>query len=766
MTASGAANKNTFWVNNSGTWVEFDHYDYFEVKKKQNQMSEFEVKIYDISTAQKAYFKEQAEVLFFAGTNMILKGRIQNIEYASAYEVIARGYGMEAKLLDKQFIKAGDNRVQYTNESAQTIGTEINGDILTTHSSGLWDTDFGDVSMRFEYANRLNALGKLSEATDYFWWVSQTSGDDYDADYLHFDSNQGETSSQKTYNLTSSMIEAKQEKDITNLVNYVHALGYGDGINQLSTSCYAASTQSSFLDANIAATNTSILVAEGSDFNATGSARIAKEIITYAGIDSNTLTGCTRGVGTTAKLHNRNCYIEQHYTTTSAQTGSSVQVYGLMDHTLIDKTIVDEETLEVIASGYLSDRKTPILRITITPDEPLADAGLNIGDNVTITDSEADIDDSYRIVGQTYRSDYGNLTLQTEVSNRSLEFIEQMQKSKQDAESMAKYMQGSTNIYALTETENCDSITPLNMRIYIPSEAVAVNKVLLNYKLKDYRTYSKSSEVNSETSAVDVDVGSFTAVSVDNTWTTLTTHTTSETDRIGEFVQFGVGTNIGTDGFFFRIYDGTNYYPNSTGIRVATNDAANGDWISPFIFCPKNVKSKTLTLQAKKGTTTSNFSGYVNYWGIATHSHDIAYEILEEDLTYTDSGNSGKYEYYTENPIGDMGLEDGIDGAQSFTVGTVGKNEYFNIKEINFRLKKTGSPSGVGTVAIREGSVSGSNLCTGSFDASTITETDYPGGWYTVTMSTTPFLTASSKYYIYFEGTAPSGAVCNNYCWT
>ena len=489
---SDAANKNTFWVNNSGTWVKFDHYDYFKVKKKQNQVSEFEVKIFDISTAQKAYFKEQAEVLFFAGTNMILKGRIQNIEYASAYEVIARGFGMESLLLDKQFIKAGDARIQYTNESAQTAATEINSDILTTHSSGLWASDFGDVSLRFEHANRLNALGKLSEAIDYYWWVSQTSSDDYDADYIHLNSNQGETSSQKTYNLTSSMVESKQEKEVTNLVNYVHALGYGDGINQLKTSVYAASTQSSFLDANIEATNTTITVADGSIFDSTGSARIAEEVITYTGTTSTTLTNVTRGVGTTAKPHNKNCYIEQHYTTDSSQTGSSIQVYGLMDHTLIDRTIIDEETLEVISSGYLSDRKTPILRITITPDEPLADAGLNIGDNVTITDSEADIDGDYRIVGQTYRSDYGHLTSEIEASNRSLEFIEQMNKSKQDAEAMAKYMQGSTNIYALGIAENCDENYDLDMRFYLPDEAKAINKVELSFQLEDYRAYSKT----------------------------------------------------------------------------------------------------------------------------------------------------------------------------------------------------------------------------------------------------------------------------------
>jgi len=486
--ASGTADKNTFWVNNSGTWVEFNHYEYFRVNKKQNQMSEFEVKIYDIDSTEKVYFKEGAEVLFFAGTNMILKGRIQTIEYSTGFEVIAKGFGMESKLLDKEFIKSGDNRIQYTNESAQTVVTEINSDILTTHSSGIFDTDYGDVSLRFEYANRLNALGKTAEALDYYWWVSQTSSNDYDTDYLHFDSNQGETSSQKTFDLTSSCHKTSQEKDINSLVNYVHALGYGDGINQLSTSCYAASTQSSLLNSNIDSTDTSVLVVDSSDFDATGSARMADEVITYAGISTNTLTGCSRGVGTTARAHNKGCYIEQHYTTDSAQTGSSVQVYGLMDKTLIDKTIVDRETLEIIASRYLMDRKTPIIRIKIESDEPITDAGLNIGDNVTVTDSEADISGDYRIVGQEFESNYGFLKLTTEVSNRSLEFIEQMNKAREDANAMAKYMQGSTNIYAINEAENCDSTHYLNLRFFIPNEAVAINKVLLNFKLKDFRS--------------------------------------------------------------------------------------------------------------------------------------------------------------------------------------------------------------------------------------------------------------------------------------
>jgi len=510
MAAAGVLNKDTFWVNNSGTWVEFNHYEYFRVKKRQNQASEFEIKIYDISTAQKAYFKEQAEVLFFVGTTMVLKGRIQTIEYGSAYGVVAKGIGMETKLLDSQLIvtslvlkedgdflllETGDkilalkeNRIEYNNYSSQEIIKEINSNILTTASSGLWDTDFGDISIRFEFSNRLNALSQLTDAIDYYWWVSQTSSDNYNTDYIHVASNQGETSSQKTFAIGSTSTKTVQQKDIAGVVNYVYGLGYGDGVNQLKTSVYAASTQSDFLASNITATDSSITLSDASDFDPTGSARIAEEQFTYAGINSNTLTGCTRGVnGTTAKPHNKLCYVEQHFDSDSPQTGSSIQTYGLMDHSLIDKSIIDLPTLEVISSRYLLDRKTPVIRIKITPDEPVTDASLDIGDNVTVTDAEADISGDYRIVGMEYVSNYGVSTLEIEVSNKSLEFVEQMSKSKQDTENISRYMQGATNIYTINKSENCDTSYPLNFRFYMPSKAIAINKIFLSFKLKNYR---------------------------------------------------------------------------------------------------------------------------------------------------------------------------------------------------------------------------------------------------------------------------------------
>ncbi|MHA1383274.1 MAG: LamG domain-containing protein, partial [Candidatus Helarchaeota archaeon] len=908
----GEEGKNSVYINNNGTWEPFNHYEYFNVRKRQNQVSEFEIKIYDISTAEKAYFKEQAEVLFFAGKTLILKGRIQNIEYSSGYEVIARGFGMEAKLLDKEFIKNGENRIQYTNTSARTIVTEINdgilnlkdgdlalnligywaldetsGSVLDSYNNytgsalggvtrgatgkidncfdfdgiddaiqitsaldiegnnrltvaywmqgtggdhdypdiirnggsgdtnfkcsyrtasngagtfyvesadknlevtgstcltdgnwhhcvgvfdqfddslkfyvdgildgstsgasgmalknigndlrfgkhagaflqreyrgkldeiGIWDcaltkaqiselynsgdglsyagifgADFGNISIRFEHANRLNAIGKVAEATDYKWWVS-TDPKDYDIDILNFASDQGETSSQKTFDIGSTCIKTSQEKDINNVVNYVRALGYGDGINQLKTSVYAASTQSSFLNENIDSTQSTILVADASDFDSTGSARIAEEQITYAGISANTLTGCTRGVNsTTARAHNKNCYIEQHFASDSPQTGSSIQTYGLMDQTFIDKTIVNRETLEVIASGYLSDKKSPIIRIKIKPDEPLTDATLNIGDTVTVTDPEANISGDYRIVGLDYTSNYGVLDLEIEVSNRSLEFIEQMNKQREESESMAKYMQGSTNIYAINEAENCDENHPLNMRFYLPDDLVALNKVLLSFKLKDYRSYTSTSGSNSVKTIIAAS-GRESYINKTTTfgeWVNIGSISTPDEDCDGVYLYFS-GHCMNSPGgdmakvWYIRIYDGTNYYFDEYGISgLMGGNNLNGQIGCSFtFFIPGNQKNKTFTFQVMEAlyndgkTYTFDFEG--GYEMISKHTHAMGYEINEETLS-NPSVDISAGEEGSETSIGTY-TSDQEDIDITDAVSKIGAGNWINIK--------------------------------------------------------------------------------------
>ena len=540
--------------DDSDDWILYNDYESFVVIRKQNQMSEFEIVIADIEASDKVYVKEFAQVMFLSGSELILKGRIQKITYETAYTCKITGFGMEVGLLDKEFNELSNTtatwsdskRAQYTNTSAQTIANELlssssNGVspwVMQPVTTGLFDTDYGDVSMRFEYANRLKCLTSLSEALmnptyqlPYEWWVTQNIGEGYNTDWFNLaplgPTIARATVSQETFAISGSSSNATQtfnEKDITNLANKIDILGYGDGINQIHTSTYNASETYSSLASDIAIDAVTITLQDASNFSTSGEIRIMEERITYATKAGNSLIGCTRGANsTTARAHQKGVYVEKYVDITSAESGSSIGTNGLMDYSLINRELLDLPTAESVASKILFERMDPIVFIRVIPDEPMQIAGeRQIGDLVTVTDDESAIDGDYRIVGMTYTSNYGDLGMELELSNKTLNFIDQMKSSKEEAERMAKYMQGSTNCYQVMDSENCDTNYNLNLKFYLPPEAIALNRLRLNYKVDSYRVYSS---ITADESAHTHDIPSLTV----NASTTITSTSGSRT---------------------------------------------------------------------------------------------------------------------------------------------------------------------------------------------------------------------------------------------
>ena len=89
---------------------------------------------------------------------------------------------------------------------------------------------------------------------------------------------------------------------------------------QLRTIQYDASTiATTTLDGNITDADTSITLASVTGFTATGTILIESEQITYTGISTKTLTGCTREVnGTTKAAHTDGKSVSEIYTTFTA----------------------------------------------------------------------------------------------------------------------------------------------------------------------------------------------------------------------------------------------------------------------------------------------------------------------------------------------------------------------------------------------------------------------------------------------------------------
>ncbi len=490
--------------DSTGTWHDFSHYEYFMVKKGDNQISTFEFKIFDIQDTEKDYIKEQAKVVFLSGNTLILKGVINIVEYATGYECTAKGYGPEIALLNKELIKSGQSdpkRIQYNNESTKTIANEIlseNTDgespwLITPATTGLFATDYGDLTIRYEYASRLKSMNALCNAINYHWWVSQDTYD-YDVDSFNVKSTRGSSTSVKSFTITGAYCNCSAtsiEKDTSNMVNHISLLGYGDGTSQLKTSTYNASTIYTTLLSDITTTSVTISLVDASDFASSGTIRIQEEQITYTGKTGNNLTGCTRASGsTTAKAHKKGVYTEQYYVYTSPQDDSSISTYGLMDYTIVDPTLINESTAELVSTKYLLERMIPLQRITLIPDEPqIVVTEVDIGDAITITDAETGLSGEYSIATIEYKSEYGYLSMEIGVSNRTLQFMEQMQKQREELEDLAKYMQGAINIYSNRTVEDCDSSSPMYMKFFIPTLAAQITSATLRFKTKSPRGY-------------------------------------------------------------------------------------------------------------------------------------------------------------------------------------------------------------------------------------------------------------------------------------
>ena len=655
----GEDGNDTFYVQDSdGTWQPLNYFEFFRVKKAMNQVSEFEVKIFDIQDTQKAYLKRGALVLFLTSKNVVLKGRLQSVEYATAFECVATGFGMESLLLDQEFIKNNDKKVTYDDPtSAQTIAKEMLSEgsdgvapwIIQPATTGLFDTDYGNVVLNFESVTRLKALNTLSEAmasptignTGYEWWIS-IDDDDYDIVYFNIaparPTTTRATTSQLTFRISGASANAtktSKSEDITNMVNSITVVGRTGNTGSttdVNTTTYSASTSFSTLSAEITDSVTTIVVEDHDTYSADdfvtggGTIRIAGEQITYAAYNATTwtFTGCTRGANlTTARKHKKGCYVEEYHAQTSPETGSSIEEHGIFDHTVIDKGIVDISEAELLASNLLLERKDPIISIQVSPYEPQTIVGsLDIGDLVTVIDDEADINDSYRIQSIEYKSDYGTLNVILELSNRSLSFVEQLNNQRVTAEQLARFAT-SSDIISTNITGNCEGYSttnaadyPLNMFFYVP-EIVAVNQALLTFDIGDFRSYSSadsptgagSAHTHTDTFAVDNDTHDH-----DFTGTTETSGAASAAVTGSIIETYNSVTNVGDENEDGILVDGFNTGPNGFTNLAHTHDTTSDGTVD-------------------NDTHNHNLSGSIA--NESTHTHTISSTV---GITETSSG--------------------------------------------------------------------------------------------------------------------------------
>jgi len=388
MTASLTYNGNASVLYDPAIYIDgslFDDYAMsYKFTEKLNEVPEFECTLLALSSTQKtATVKYGKSVILKSGDVLLFpKMMIRRCEYTSDYETKIKGWGFtESVLMDATAEVTASapssqvGRPQYTGVSVSTIVSEQIAEVSNV-SVGTNDNN-KIITIRGENDNVLSFLAGCADVSNGDWWSSYGPSPTYENNYFnssnalisdgYYGRGSDKTSSVE-FNISGenqNMNLASREVDRDSLYNYVRCLGYGDGINQLESHAFHATSVRSYLTSELSDTETgSISLNDASDFPDSGSVWVGCEKINYSGKSGNTLTGLTRGVAFlgnvltayTHKIYSPIC--DAQYTTDNPQSdrnGSSINSNGVIKKTITDRTIIDQSALDILAERILLD---------------------------------------------------------------------------------------------------------------------------------------------------------------------------------------------------------------------------------------------------------------------------------------------------------------------------------------------------------------------------------------------------------------------------
>jgi len=178
----------------------------------------------------------------------------------------------------------------------------------------------------------------------------------------------------------------------------------------------------------------------------------------------------------------------------------TVAQYGVIAKTWVDRSIENAETLKARAQAILEELKIPRVTYRVDASElyKITNDELDkfrLGTLVRVIDEELGIDFTSRVVKYSKGDLFGNpAAVSLEIANKT----QDVALSLADLESRQRinetHAQGATNVNNYNLAENCDPTHPAKFKIWIPPEAVRINKVLLTYENEPFRAYSRSIE--------------------------------------------------------------------------------------------------------------------------------------------------------------------------------------------------------------------------------------------------------------------------------
>lgn len=174
----------------------------------------------------------------------------------------------------------------------------------------------------------------------------------------------------------------------------------------------------------------------------------------------------------------------------------NVSKYGLKSTILVDRRFESPETLKEYAQMVLNDLSEPhvsykIKAVDLSISQPKKYPKFRPGDYILIRDIEDEINIKVPIVSVSKPDIRGNpFEINLEIANKSQDITGSISDLMERSRINDTYAQGATNLQQIVYADNADERHPLKLKFYIPQEMARINKLILNYTIEPFRSYS------------------------------------------------------------------------------------------------------------------------------------------------------------------------------------------------------------------------------------------------------------------------------------
>lgn len=174
----------------------------------------------------------------------------------------------------------------------------------------------------------------------------------------------------------------------------------------------------------------------------------------------------------------------------------NVSKYGLKSTILVDRRFESPETLKEYAQMVLNDLSEPyvsykIQAVDLSISQPKKYQKFRPGDYILIRDTEDDINIKVPVISVSKPDVRGNpFGINLEIANKSQDITGSISDLMERSRINDTYAQGATNLQQIVYADNADERHPLTLKFYIPQEMARINKLILNYTIEAFRSYS------------------------------------------------------------------------------------------------------------------------------------------------------------------------------------------------------------------------------------------------------------------------------------